>query len=796
MAEPTFTPRARPVDTVGVQTRLAALPTPVAPVRPLAPNAPELPAPPENTTARTNSLIASLGTFSKSLGSFMDARQAQQRKDEDAEAELTAIREGVASWGDAVRNNPSLADKSPYFRMMYEARVASNKVREAGLKLAADYQRSPLAGSEDPAAINKFLSDGLKPILDSASHTAEREAMVAEVDRISRQFMTSHAKNAVANLYYKNAASYGQAVDGTFSEAAVKGGVSAYKTADPVSQGLQPHEAGILNAIAGGESAGKYNIRYDGGAGSTFELNGAHPAIKVATAAGPSDAAGRYQFLSSTWKRVMGDAPFTPENQDQAALKLARMDFKTRTGEDLDTVVKAEGFSPRVQAALGPTWIALKGNQAKNAETYRATTARYAEGGGGEASGVFAVARTIHRQEEQGRLQGMAQSDIDGRTVDSAISAAMRYRDAAYLEVPLQKRPNGQPGAGEVPGMRDKLDKARKDLHALRVKEEDEAYRRQERDEKRRADKATQYVSDLLYKSLESGEAIALNPPLLAKINRDFGIDAAERVQKIAKNLADFQGQEDNRDIIQLEMAANENRLSDTELHKAIETGTLKNPETIRRLLKTQRENRSDSLVADRTVVDILQDTAKLVGDRGEFGVFKKPELAQRAVDSLRKNIIAYEKANPGKSRSDAITWLMDEHRKVIAFYLPKSKYNTTPDYDGSTPIMPEQPKSSVTPAPRAPTPATSAKPAAPSAAPASAPSPIPQASRKEPSAEVDWRTTPVFESLSAFESDNANRRDPSSHIGKWIKQKGLSPEEAAAFISMQRALLSKRPGQ
>lgn len=790
MAEPQFTPRARPVDTVGVQTRLSALPTPVAPVRPLAPNAPDLPAPPVDNRARTNALISSLAGFSKSLGSFVDTRQAQQRKDEEAEAELTAIRYDVASWGDAVRNDPSLADKSPYFRQMYEARVAKTKVQSAGLKLLADYQTSPLASSEDPTAINKFLSDGLKPILDSATHTAERTAMIEEVDRISRQFMTSHAKNAVANLYYKNAASYGQAVDGTFSEAAGKGGAAAYKTDDPVSAGLKPHEAGILNAISGGESGGKYNIRFDGGSGSTFELNGQHPAIKVMTAKGPSDAAGRYQFLSSTWKRTTGDAPFTPENQDQAALKLARADYKARTGGDLDADVQAEGFSRRIQNALGPTWLALKGNQAKNAETYRATAARYSAGGGGEASGVFNLARTIHRQEAEGLAQGMSQSDIDSRTVDSAISAAMRYRDASYLEVPLQKRPNGQAGAGEVPGMRDKLDKARKDLHGLRVKEEDEAYRRQERDEKRRADKATQFVSELLHSSLEKGEAIALNPKLLAQINRDFGVDAAEKVQKIAKNLSDFQGQEDNGEVIRLEMEANENRLSDAELHKAIETGTLKNPETIRRLLKTQRENRSESLVADRTVVDILQDTAKLVGDRGEFGVFKKPELAQRAVDSLRRNILAYEKANPGKPRSEAISWLMEEQRKVIQYYLPKSKYNTTPDYDGSTPVMPTPAKSGVTPAPAAQPPAAPAKPASPS------PAAAPQATRREPAEEVDWRTTPVFESLAAFEADNANRRNPSSHFARWAKQKGFSPEDAAAFISIQRSLLSKRPGQ
>jgi muramidase (phage lysozyme) len=785
----TFTPRARPVDTVGVQTRLAALPTPVAPVRPQAPEMAPLPAMP--VKSNTDQLVSALAGFGKSLGTFMDTRQAKQNKDDETEAELTAIRDNVATWSEAVRSDPSLADKSPYFRQMYEARVARTKVQTIGFKLLAEYQKNPIAGSDDPTVIQKFLSDGFKPVIDGATHAAERDAMLDEVNRVSRQFTASHAKNAVQNLNYRNAVSYGQSVDGTFTEAAVKGGTAAYKTADPVAKDLKPHEAALLNGIAGGESAGKYNVRYTPSGGATFQLTGMHPGIYEPGPDGPSSAAGRYQFVKSTWDSLpaeaKGDGTFSPENQDRAALWLARRDYRKATGGDLDADLQNEGFSPRIQKALAPTWQALKGNHGRHAETYRATATRYAEGGGGDASGVFTLARSIHRQEAEGVAQGMAQSDIDSRTVDSAISAAMRYRDATYLDVPLQKRPNGQPGAGEVPGMRDKLDQARKQLHALRVKEEDETYRRQERDEKRRSDKATQFISEQLYEALDKGDVLKLPPALLARINKDFGNDTAEKVLKIQKTLSDYQGQEDSREVIRLEMEANENRLSDTDLHKAIETGTLKNPETIRRLLKTQRENRDSSLLADRTVVDILQDVAKIVGDRGEFGVFKKPAEAQRAVDSLRRAVIEYERKNPAKTRSEVISWLMDEQRKVTAFYAPKHKYNTTPDYDGSTPVMPTPAKSGVTP----PSPAAApAKPASPS------PAASPQATRRGPAEEVDWRTTPVYESLAALEADNANRRNPSSHFARWAKDKGFSPEDAAAFISIQRSLLSRRPGQ
>jgi len=150
---------------------------------------------------------------------------------------------------------------------------------------------------------------------------------------------------------------------------------------DPVAPGLKPHEQALLNGIAKPESGGRYDIRYSPGGGTTFAETGEHPGLYEPGPAGPSSAAGRYQFVKSTWDRVAGDAPFTRENQDLMALKLAREDYNARTKRDLDVDLLSEGFSPRIQRALQPTWAGLGKGLAENAAVYNATLARAAEGG-------------------------------------------------------------------------------------------------------------------------------------------------------------------------------------------------------------------------------------------------------------------------------------------------------------------------------------------------------------------------------------------------------------------------------
>jgi hypothetical protein len=83
---------------------------------------------------------------------------------------------------------------------------------------------------------------------------------------------------------------------------------SSMTTADT---NMEPEQRALLDTIAGPESHGAYNIRWGGmnpdgslNPGQYFSDLSKHPQIKLAGPVGPSDAAGRYQFLNSTFQPI------------------------------------------------------------------------------------------------------------------------------------------------------------------------------------------------------------------------------------------------------------------------------------------------------------------------------------------------------------------------------------------------------------------------------------------------------------------------------------------------------------
>ena len=84
---------------------------------------------------------------------------------------------------------------------------------------------------------------------------------------------------------------------------------------------------GWQSAIGRAEHGGRdnqYNVMYGGG---KFDTKKGHPDTVVSGGRGPSSAAaGKYQFMPSTWEGATGSlkTPMTPANQDKAATKLLR----------------------------------------------------------------------------------------------------------------------------------------------------------------------------------------------------------------------------------------------------------------------------------------------------------------------------------------------------------------------------------------------------------------------------------------------------------------------------------------
>lgn len=110
---------------------------------------------------------------------------------------------------------------------------------------------------------------------------------------------------------------------------------TAAANGDVVAPGLSSVQRGLLSTIAGVESSyggDSYRVLYGG---STFDSYADHPRQNIPITSGrnagrTTSAAGRYQFLASTWDFVrenmeaegydFGVEPFSPVNQDRAAL--------------------------------------------------------------------------------------------------------------------------------------------------------------------------------------------------------------------------------------------------------------------------------------------------------------------------------------------------------------------------------------------------------------------------------------------------------------------------------------------
>lgn len=146
--------------------------------------------------------------------------------------------------------------------------------------------------------------------------------------------------------------------------------------------GLQPFQTAFLDTLAGPESAGAYNVKYGGGTFSDFSD---HPRQDIPIQSGPhvgktSSAAGRYQFLGSTWDdeaKKLGLSDFSPANQDRAAWSLASDTYRKKTGNDLSVVLQSG--DPDAIAGVGKTlsgvWTSLPGGIEQGTNTDAFTSA-------------------------------------------------------------------------------------------------------------------------------------------------------------------------------------------------------------------------------------------------------------------------------------------------------------------------------------------------------------------------------------------------------------------------------------
>jgi muramidase (phage lysozyme) len=144
------------------------------------------------------------------------------------------------------------------------------------------------------------------------------------------------------------------------------------------AENIPPEGKALLDAIAAGE--GSYNEMFGG---ERFKSYAKHPAQLHSAGGYTSDAAGRYQFLSTTWDpiaRRLKLKDFSPENQDIAAWDLAVRAY----GKGEKGLVQALRKNPlEVANKLSGTWTSLPGGSQPNAHTqgfvkrFKGATTRY-----------------------------------------------------------------------------------------------------------------------------------------------------------------------------------------------------------------------------------------------------------------------------------------------------------------------------------------------------------------------------------------------------------------------------------
>jgi muramidase (phage lysozyme) len=147
--------------------------------------------------------------------------------------------------------------------------------------------------------------------------------------------------------------------------------VAAARAADTAPAGLSAKERkAFLNTIATGESpGGAYDYIIGGGKITDFSK---HPRqMGSAGKYGSSDAAGKYQFLGSTWdeqSKKYGYKDFKPETQDTAAWNYAKDVYKQKSGRELEADLKTGDpqILNNISTTLGQTWTSLPGGSQPN----------------------------------------------------------------------------------------------------------------------------------------------------------------------------------------------------------------------------------------------------------------------------------------------------------------------------------------------------------------------------------------------------------------------------------------------
>lgn len=236
---------------------------------------------------------------------------------------------------------------------------------------------------------------------------------------------------------------------------------------DVVAPGMSPGHRAALNAISGPESGGLYNVRYTPNGAATFDDYSDHPRIAETRPDGrTSTAAGRYQFVASTWDRAVAmfnrqnpNNPvrdFSPVSQDRIAAFWVEYQFNTRNDRGLTFDEVMSRMLPSelayMRQVLTPEWEGL-GNLS-DAEWFAMVQSSAGLGGTGtaQAPDIWTDPRFEDiPYDAKLALANQAQSDLLAANRQAA-EAAENARMAA-LETANQGAFNGRLTVDDIPDL-------------------------------------------------------------------------------------------------------------------------------------------------------------------------------------------------------------------------------------------------------------------------------------------------------------------------------------------------------
>ncbi|MEB3320478.1 MAG: peptidoglycan DD-metalloendopeptidase family protein [Cyanobium sp.] len=196
-----------------------------------------------------------------------------------------------------------------------------------------------------------------------------------------------------------------------------------------------PNVQSLLNVIRSGEGTDSddgYQVQFTGRRFNNSFRD--HPRQVMRGGGYASDAAGAYQFLSTTWDeraRRLGLKDFSPRSQDLAALDL----IENKRGVSLDQIAR-EGVTPEAIHRLAPEWASLptkagRSHYGQPVKDINTLMARAKAGGGTFSTGASSPAQPRESAVDRalqdvfgGATQSLGSENLSGQALPGLAATA------------------------------------------------------------------------------------------------------------------------------------------------------------------------------------------------------------------------------------------------------------------------------------------------------------------------------------------------------------------------------------